>query len=205
MELKQYLRSILTIKLIPLVRKNQCEVYNNIDNLEVHHVKRFSIILEETLQELNLEYKDIKVYNENQLKLITNIILGKHLQIEYLTLCENCHAEIHLIEDGGTYNIGEGFKLHYEKLKFIKEIYNKNKVEELKKYLPTIINKKLFRDDKKELVNKVNLKDLRGRDQKSITLLNKYLDNNKINYTIISLATKDKNKSIRYWKIIKNI
>jgi len=205
MDLKQYLRSILANKLISLVKKNQCEVCNNKKNLEVHHIQRFSIILEETLRELNLECKDTKDYIENQLSIITNIILGKHLQIEYLTLCKKCHANIHSLEDGGTYNIGEGFKLHYVKHYLIKAVNEKNKIEELKKYLPTLINKLIFKEDKKLLINKISLR-RDGKQMKSYDSFNAYFKENEIPYLISgersAKRVKGKVISFRYWKVV---
>jgi hypothetical protein len=76
-------------------------------------------------------------------------------------------------------------------------------------YLESLIGKKLLKDEQKELINKISLKDSRGRLQKGINILNGYLKDNKFNYMIISKRTSeregDKVKTIRYWEILNDI
>lgn len=78
-------------------------------------------------------------------------------------------------------------------------IYIEKKKEEdtLNSYLKLIEGKRLYKSEQKELINKVGLKDARGRLQKSIGSLNAYFEESKINYIIIPKRT---NKE-RYWMI----
>jgi hypothetical protein len=82
-------------------------------------------------------------------------------------------------------------------------------VESLEMYLENVIGKQLLKEDQKELIKKVNLKDSRGRVQKSITILNAYFTENKMNYMIVSKVTSElvegKKKSIRFWEVLNNI
>ncbi|MFC0903794.1 hypothetical protein ACFHWD_03700 [Clostridium sp. MT-14] len=88
----------------------------------------------------------------------------------------------------------------------IDENYN----NDLENYLNNIVGKKLFKDDKKELIDKINLRDNRNRQQKSISLINTYLKENKFTYIIDTgretkkkLDNGDKNPRYRktYWKV----
>lgn len=52
--------------------------------------------MNETLKELNLIYKpNTEDYTKEELKLINQLLLGKHLFISYKTLCPECHIEEH--------------------------------------------------------------------------------------------------------------
>jgi len=163
MKIEQYLRIILTNKFIPLVKKNKCEVCNSKKYLCVHHVKSFAEILKETLQELNLKFKDSTEYNEYELNLITNVVLGKHLGYEYLTLCKECHKSIHK-ELGGTYKLGGKFDLYIESIKLKKETQNKKEITNVILYLKNKINKKLTKEENQELIKIMNIKDKRDKN-----------------------------------------
>lgn len=95
MELNQYLRVIIHQKIRPLFIKEKCEVCGDEDNLHLHHVKHFHVIVSETLKELFLINKDTEEYKGSELELIINVMLGKHLNTDYLTLCNDCHIKIH--------------------------------------------------------------------------------------------------------------
>ena len=206
MDIKTHLRSILAQKFIPLVKKDKCEICDSTDRLEVHHETQFIVILEDTLKELNLEIKeDIKDYSEKDLNMITNIILGKHLHLQYLTLCNNCHINIHK----NNKIIGSGWDKYLYKLEL-----NKNKKDEERQqyventlilYLENIVGVKLYKNEKKELIDIIGLKDTRFHIQKSISQLNAYL----FKYNIIINSYTDWNRKIKnnygkvYWIISK--
>ena len=200
MDIKTHLRSILAQKFIPLVKKDKCELCDSTDRLEVHHDTQFIVILEETLKELNLEIKeDIKDYSEKDLNMIINIILGKHLQLQYLTLCNNCHINIHK----NNKIIGSGWDKYLYKLEL-----NKNKKDEERQqyvdnilipYLKNIVGVKLYKDKKKELIDFIGLKDISGHIQKSISQLNAYL----CKYNIMINSYTDWNRKINN-KLINN-
>lgn len=82
----------------------------------------------------------------------------------------------------------------------------KNTLEE---YLDSIAGKKLLKEDQKELIEKVSLKDKRGRIQKGINILNTYFSENKMSYMIVSKQSSKlidgKKKNYRYWEVLNNI
>lgn len=85
------------------------------------------------------------------------------------------------------------------------------KVNSLEDYLMSLAGVKLFKVEQNELIAKIGLKDSRGRLQKSINLLNVYLDENKLPYHIVSeretkstLLDGSKNPNFKkmYWKVL---
>jgi 5-methylcytosine-specific restriction endonuclease McrA len=91
MDLTKYLRDDFTTYIIPLVKKDRCEVCNSGTNLEVHHVYPFSFMVDDTLKELGLENKDVDEYTDIELLNIREKMIGKHLRYKYQTLCRDCH------------------------------------------------------------------------------------------------------------------
>lgn len=220
MKLEQYIRAEINNKIIPLVKKDKCEICNSNENLEVHHVKPFAEILYETLNQLKLEYADTNKYTKKELNIITNIILGKHLKYKCITVCHDCHKNI--IHKNGTSNIGKNGreirKTYNLEKKYKKELIKnkniKNQIQiKLIPYLTNITNKRIFKENKQKLINIINLKDDRGRQQKSISLINTYFKNNQIPFIINhnrdnkeKLDNGQKNPNFRktYWIIINN-
>jgi len=204
--LKEYERLMFAKFIRPLFIKKKCEVCGSKEDIQLHHVKRFVDLLNETLGELNLDNKSIKEYSGKELKLITNIMLGKQVKLSYINVCEECHNKIHLVEDGGKSGVGDGLEQYYKKLRSKKEyervINQETVLEKLNIYLPNVVNLRLSESNKQELRDIINLKDTRGRSIKSIGTLNKYLKENMIPYTIFSKTGKDKKrKGIRFWVI----
>jgi hypothetical protein len=80
---------------------------------------------------------------------------------------------------------------------------------QLENYLESIVGQRLLKDNQKELINRIQLKDARGRIQKSYTLFNAYFVENKIPYMIVpkktSVRIEGKPKMYRYWEIINNV
>lgn len=95
--LKGLLRTDFTRYIKPYVEKHECEVCgSDTERLHVHHVVQFQKLLEETLEQLGLEYhEDVDDYTDQQLQLIREVMLGKQLRVDYITCCEPCHIEIH--------------------------------------------------------------------------------------------------------------
>lgn len=59
------------------------------------------------------------------------------------------------------------------------EIINEEKNgKDLELYLNKILNKKLYKDDRQRLIDKINLRDDRGRQKKSISSMSKHLEEN---------------------------
>ncbi|MGE6513349.1 hypothetical protein [Lysinibacillus sphaericus] len=88
-------------------------------------------------------------------------------------------------------------------------VQQEQKEQSLVEYLEANVGVELYKEQREELIHKVGLKDNSNRIQRSISLLNEYLKENKISYLIVSKTTKTKidgqRKSVRYWTIIDNI
>ena len=132
MDLSKYLRKDFRRYIVPLVKKNKCEVCGSKTNLEIHHLYSFTIMLNDTLKELKLEYKDTDKYNDIELLNIREKMLGKHLRYKYQTLCKDCH-----IEETNTQLQSDRFRFRYcifgfnrdgsideNLVQVIKELYN---------------------------------------------------------------------------------
>ena len=72
----------------------------------------------------------------------------------------------------------------------------------LELYLESIVDKRLFEEDREELIEKINLRDGYGRQQKSIKVLAPYV-NNTFGLTLESKRVKVKGKLVTVWIITK--
>lgn len=194
MKLEEYLRNQYSNYIRPLYIKSYCESCGANDNLELHHIKQFSEILKETLEELNISYyDDIKAYTDNQIELINYVMLGKQLKADYVTLCNRCHMSEHNGKQNKIYyNIKRAEKKEQE-LKYIDTV--------IIPYLKSIVDNKLFKEDQQELIKVFDLKDSRNRLQKSPKLLNAYLEENKLQYVILNKQIRVDNKRKTVWTI----
>jgi 5-methylcytosine-specific restriction endonuclease McrA len=95
MELRKYLRTEFGLYIRNKLIKDKCEYCGELNNLHLHHVDRFIELLHETLDELELQELDTHEYSKKELSLIKNIMLGKQIKIEYVTLCKSCHEKVH--------------------------------------------------------------------------------------------------------------
>lgn len=66
----------------------------------------------------------------------------------------------------------------------IEDIILDIELENLIKFLNSLVGEQLFKKERKELIDKINLRDNRGRQQKSISLINAYFKENKIPFII---------------------
>ena len=94
MELKNKLRMDFNNFIRPLKIKKYCEHCGCSENLELHHVQQFVFTMQEVLNDLGLEEKDHELYTVKELKMIRELMLGKQLKQDYLTLCTSCHDKI---------------------------------------------------------------------------------------------------------------
>lgn len=92
--LKRILRNDFNSYIRNLVIKDTCEKCNSKNNLEVHHTYPLSLMIQETLQTMNID--DVESLSEDNIKTFREIMLGKQIKIKYKTLCEDCHK---LIDD----------------------------------------------------------------------------------------------------------
>lgn len=81
--------------------------------------------------------------------------------------------------------------------------------DDLEAYLESLVGLPLDKEKRKELIEIINLKDGRGRTQKSVSLLNAYFKENKMKFMIVSKTSSTiedgKKKSFRFWEIIKDV
>lgn len=192
MELNKYLRTIINSKIRPIFIKDKCEVCEKEEGLHLHHVKLFSEILNETLFDLKLPEKDTDDYNEKELQMIVDVILGRHIQIKYLTLCNKCHQLAHE-EEKKDLCVNDKHKQYYETLKHQQEIHQETHIDEtLIPYLQSVKEKKLFKKDQ-EILKHIFLKSGFKNRTSGINVLNNILKNKEIPYEI----TIGKRKSYR--------
>ena len=96
MKLTDYLRNKVSRKFNDLVKKDKCEICGSTEDLHVHHVYPFKDMINDTLEELGYELKEVEEYTELELLNIKEKILGKHLYYSYKTLCADCHlSKVH--------------------------------------------------------------------------------------------------------------
>ena len=97
MTLRQRLRQDFALYIRPLLIKSKCEVCGKENEvLHLHHVTHFQDLLDETLEQLQLEYyEETDNYSKEQLQLIRDVMLGKQMKVEYVACCESCHLELH--------------------------------------------------------------------------------------------------------------
>ena len=96
MNLREKLREEWSVYLRQFLIKDKCEECSESDHLELHHASaRFEELLFETLRELKLKEKDTDDYSEKELKLISELMLGKQIKIVHKTLCKIHHKKAH--------------------------------------------------------------------------------------------------------------
>ena len=201
MTIDAYIRTATNQYLRNLIIKDKCEMCgcsNTEENLILHHVKPFALILKNCLKSLGYEYhKECESYTKNQIDHIEHYMLGAQLKVKYLTLCTACHVKVHS-SNGGFFRTTDRHEQYYIDMAKRKEIeredYTKNVVVP---YLDSILGKRIFRDDGgvEELYNIVDYK-VDGKTQKSYRKLNySFKEVFDIPYTIIAKKTNKK----RYW------
>lgn len=192
MDLNQYLRMMINDKVRPLFIKEKCEVCGDSNKLHLHHVKLFRDIIKETLADLNLEYKDSNEYSDREIDMIVNIVLGKHLRIDYLTLCDECHKNTHK-DDWKEVCVNDKHEAHYERLRQKKELERKiYMTETLTEHFKVNLGKEMLeRKDREELIKLINARQ-NGRLLKSLEMLNNELEKYSIPFKIRKFETKRK-------------
>ena len=181
------LRTDFVVNIRELKLKDKCEYCGSDENLEVHHKKSFADLLDETLIMLGLDIH-LKEIDSDKYELIKYVMRGKQLTSSYLTLCPNCHKQVHEL---GHY---KARRLRNTRL----EARCRANKEELELYLDSIVDKKLYKEQQEELINRINLR-VNGRQQRAISKMNKGLEMLGLNYIIIS----KKSGSTRCWIVNK--
>lgn len=158
-----------------MVKKDKCEFCNSKDNLEVHHKEPLSVTTKKVIE----QYKDIK-----DISALTHIVNSKSIQKGFLTLCSECHLELHKENDD------------FNKLMYDTRAMNRLKRE--KKHLVEVENKLkqmyddnvvfLSREDREPFIEFINYRE-DGKLRKSIDKLNNYFEQSGLKYRIEQFST----------------
>jgi hypothetical protein len=169
------------------------------DFLRKHSVKEYIEKYPRDNDYYNIVYDDIVEDTDKGTKRINELMYYK---------CLLDINEISIMKSYGKYGYCKYLKDKFNIAKYwlIEEDY---KIMQLENYLESIVGQRLLKDNQKELINRIQLKDARGRIQKSYTLFNAYFVENKIPYMIVpkktSVRVEGKPKMYRYWEIINNV
>ena len=192
----------------PIKINNQCEFCGSCDDLHLHHIDTFSNLLDETLEDLK-----INIYSENftdsEVENINNIMLGKQLKSRFVTLCKNCHKEVHK----------DGYIKARDKLKpkapKTPKIISAEEIKILEEYLEDCVANNvefLTMQDREPLIKKIGLVDEKHSNfkkgkmayVKNIDTLNSRLTYLGLNYQIVQLppgTTRNKKRYRAIWII----
>ncbi|MEM5009279.1 DEAD/DEAH box helicase [Niallia taxi] len=180
---------------IELLGKNENEFYRQYDN-DLHIFKDYNDIF----------YRDfksgkIKVNSTGYKRLNTDIFFNEYMIDQYNELGEYAF----IMEQLSWLGLADSF----DESNMIEEVTLKEEIETLEEYLNSLVGIKLFKDEQNELIDKIELKDSRGRLQKSINQFNAYFEANNMNYMVISKSSskliEGKKKNYRYWLVINNV
>lgn len=163
MNLDLYLRGHVAAKIRPLYIKSKCEHCNSTNDLHLHHVKPFVKMVDKVLNKLNLELKDSDAYTEQERYLIVSCVLSEHLNGEYLTLCPQCHHNVHELNKKRRASLSDAQKQRLKQLRLErKEKLKQQKLDELKQarieLLEQHLDVKLNNEQFKNLTEKLNFK-----------------------------------------------
>lgn len=143
--------------------------------LKEHTVKEFIKAFPRQYDYSNMVYDDIVMENNKSTKKINELMFFK---------CEEDLSEIQTMKSFGKYGYCEYIKTLFG-VEFYNMIEKQNKVNELEKYLDSIVGKRLFKSEQRELAKKINIKK-DGKLLKSYGSLNAYFLEDNINYIIKS-------------------
>lgn len=192
MNLDMYLRGHVATKIRPLFIQLKCEHCNSTDDLHLHHVKPFVKMVDKVLNKLNLELKDSEDYTEQERYLIVSCVLSEHLNGEYLTLCSQCHHNVHELNKKRRASLSDEQKQRLKQLRLEKkqqkEKLKQQKLDALKQQRVELIdqqlNVRLSSKEFKALAEKLNFR----RDGRMLkNPLNEIQD---LGYTIIKKTIK---------------
>lgn len=198
MNLDMYLRGHVATKIRPLFIQSKCEHCNSTDDLHLHHIKPFVKMVDKVLNKFNLELKDSEDYTEQERYLIVSCVLSEHLNGEYLTLCPQCHHNVHELNKKRRASLSDEEKLRLKRLRLEqKEKLKQQKLDALKQQRINLLDQhldmKLSSKEFKVLAEKLNFR----RDGRM--LKNPAVEIKQLGYEVVS----KKSNSIRYKIITK--
>ena len=163
MNLDMYLRGHVATKIRPLYIKSKCEHCNSTNDLHLHHVKPFVKMVDKVLNKFNLELKDSEDYTEQERYLIVSCVLSEHLNGEYLTLCPQCHHNVHERNKKRRASLSDAQKQRLKQIRLEqKEKLKQQKLDALKQQRVELIdqqlNVRLSSKEFKQLAEKLNFR-----------------------------------------------
>ena len=154
-------------------------------------------MIDETINEVGME----------NIQLFRQVMLFKQIMTNSITLCEECHKEVH--RENGANKESEIIKIiEYAKRKK-REKEEQKREKQLELYLKQHCGEVMLTlEDRKELIEKIHATDNRGRLLKSATALNAYLEEINSEFRIKQFETSriiegKKRKYKSAWKIDK--
>lgn len=202
MTMKQLLRQDFAQYVRPHFEKSECEVCgSDTERLHVHHTTHFQDLLDETLQQLDLEYyEDTDSYTEEELQLIRDVMLAKQMRINYVTCCEPCHRELH----EGSYNpevrnenkMRELSRKGNEAKKRKKQLREHQHREQIKPYLDSMVGVKITPDLRQEFIDRIQPTTKQGRPVVTPNPINEWFSRNGLNYVVKSEIDGKNRKAI---------
>lgn len=78
----------------PILKRDdfKCVICKTTKNLEVHHLKRYIIIFEESIKELDLNPQEWKNWTEQNILDLENKLVENHYREIGITVCDLCHS-----------------------------------------------------------------------------------------------------------------
>lgn len=141
--MKKHLRGIINNHWRPLVLKDRCEECGSNKNLELHHMDSFRIFMNQYSVP-----EDKKFLSNEEIKYFEYLCLGYHLkEVKVLTLCNECHKNIHKI-------IGRTGIKNKRKIKFMPK-KDRDKIL-VKIYVNTNLSANIISSLKKKDIKKYN-------------------------------------------------
>jgi hypothetical protein len=196
-ELKRIIRNDFNLYIRNLVIKDTCEKCNTKNNLEVHHTYPLSLMMQETLEVMNID--DVESLSEDEIKTFREIMLGKQIKIKYKTLCVDCHKLIddHDLLTSRRYTIKEleSVKCNKHLAKCVEE-----GIVSIDCVIPFELNKTYIKEDFMAL-----FKDLKDKNNNNWGIKRIKSELNKNGYEVTQVRKTIKGKRDRYYTItLKN-
>lgn len=209
-KLKIILRSDFNLKIRPLYLKDKCECCNSTEDLHCHHIKPFSLILEEVLNKTGIGLKN--EYTDTEVYIIKSCMINEQLNEEYKTLCKNCHIEEH--KENGKYITEKGKEnrashlIEYnlnKKEERLRKCYSHEKEQMLLDFIEKYKNVEFDKETLGELIKIVNLGRTKNKSDKDTKIvknlkgINGVLKTMEIPYQIETVRKFVENKRITFY------
>lgn len=140
------------------------------------------------------------IYDKVDYDWLDNKILKKEVNKTMLKAERNMVDELEVIKYFGFRECIE-MRFRGVEIEVVEDVKERARLDELELYLKEIVGKKLKKDKQEELVEMVGLKDSRNRLQKSISVLNPYLEEN-FGYKIENKRVRIDGKQITVWILV---